>query len=518
MANGAGAHRHVESCCRCLATGAFLLVLACSADRRDRPSATQAGSGGMSASVATGGSAAIGTDGATSSMNSTSDAGPSGHGRSAAVDASIAVPTTDAGAVPPLPTPGDLPAGWSQVQPWIDPVNGYHGGGEPAVAVDSHGTGHVLFGFGDDGVTTARVDRDANWSMTEVVGEHPRGTGELAVALAADDSGFAIGTCYQGQAEAFSHTPNGDWVALGELGPTTMGHTGQPKLALGPAGTAFAIWLECDSEDTALVRVARFDGSSWGEAQVLDPKTYCTFAYPSIGADGKGRAVAVWRASETLDALHDHVAASYYDGTSWNAPEVISGEAPVHAYPNVAMDSDGHAIALSAHEVEEAMHFHPDTGWEPPIAIGTAGADNGQGQVAFDTQGRAIAIWGEIPELKNTRLIARQYDQANGWGEPIQITHPASRSGYTTLAMNRSGRAIAAWWVDSEIRPFEIWASLYDPETGWQDAAFVYEGEASSAAAFSTAINASGQIVIGFMSWFGDQTKTGVYAIAYSPP
>jgi hypothetical protein len=233
--------------------------------------------------------------------------------------------------------------------------------------------------------------------MTEVVGGHPRSTGELAVALARDDSGLAIGTCYQGQVEAFSHTADGRWVALGEIGPTTMRHTGEPKLALGPNGTAFAIWLECDSVDTALVRVARFDGSSWGEPQVLDPKTYCTLAFPSIGADAKGRAMAVWRTFEPLDTLHDHVAASYYDGTSWSAAKVISGERPVGAYPNVAMDSDGNAIALSAHEVEEAIHFHPNSGWELRVAIGTAGTDTAQGQVAFDAQGRALAIWGEIP-------------------------------------------------------------------------------------------------------------------------
>jgi hypothetical protein len=266
-------------------------------------------------------------------------------------------------------------------------------------------------------------------------------------------------------------------------------------------------------------------GSNWSTPHVLDESTYCGTVWPSIAVSDAGHAVAAWRASEVLDTLHDHLAASVYDATSWSPATSISGAPPITSGAQVAMDREGHGMALVAFNVEfntvmHAVHFAPNTGWDAPLPIGNDTAEGATPKVAFDGSGQALAVWQERAVDNSTRMIARRYRPSEGWTAPELISHPRGRGGDPVLAVNNSGQAVVVWGAVSvsNVRLESIWANLFDPSRGWSEPVIVQEGGVHQGPHWSAAINQTGQAVLVWRPWFdAEPNKTGTYAVVHTP-
>ncbi len=436
--------------------------------------------------------------------------GPTGGTSVQRVDGGGATAGTDSAqdaAVPPLPVPGMLPEGWSQLTPWIDSVSGSMiPASEPAVALSPDGEGHVIMHYSPAtgrGIIVSRIDAQGRWGTTQTVAADSSAY-ELAIAIDAADRGVAIGASEQAQLEWYAREPAADWTYGGTVGEPATHKTTEPQLALGADGSAFAIWTQCNGDETAQVLAARFDGASWSDPHVLDASSYCMFVFPSIAADDHGHAIAVWRATQSHDATDDHSAASYFDGASWSAAENISGSRRPQSYPQVAMDSAGHAIALMAFDVLHAAQFTPEDGWGAPEPIGRDSAQIATPNLKADGTGRILAVWTELLPDSGSRLFARWHLPDEGWAPTELISHPLGRAGLFGLAVNDAGQAVVIWSANKPTDSMTevIWANRFEPAGGWGEPLILEEGGmANLGRRWSTAINANGLALFAWLHY-----------------
>ena len=97
-------------------------------------------------------------------------------------------------------------------------------------------------------------------------------------------------------------------------------------------GTRYNIWAN------------RFNGTSWGTAELIETDNAGNAQYPQIAFDSSGNAIAVWRQS---DGTRYNIWANRFNGTSWGTAELIETDNAGNAqYPQIAFDSSGNAIAV----------------------------------------------------------------------------------------------------------------------------------------------------------------------------
>ena len=66
-----------------------------------------------------------------------------------------------------------------------------------------------------------------------------------------------------------------------------------PQIAMDATGTAIAVWMQSDFNGDN-IWANRFDGASWGTAELVEADSAGTASSPQIAMDGTGKAVAVW--------------------------------------------------------------------------------------------------------------------------------------------------------------------------------------------------------------------------------
>ena len=70
-----------------------------------------------------------------------------------------------------------------------------------------------------------------------------------------------------------------------------------PQIAMDGTGAAIAVWSQNDEYPASLwnnIWANRFDGSSWGTAELIETDNASDASNPQIAMDGTGAAIAVW--------------------------------------------------------------------------------------------------------------------------------------------------------------------------------------------------------------------------------
>jgi dipeptidyl aminopeptidase/acylaminoacyl peptidase len=138
-------------------------------------------------------------------------------------------------------------------------------------------------------------------------------------------------------------TEDGDWGAAELIETDNAGGTYLPQIAFDSSGNAIAVWYQSDGT-VYNIWANRFDGTSWGTAELIEADNAGHALMPQIAIDSSGNAIAVWYQS---DGTRDNIYANRFNGTSWGTAELIEADNAGNVdYPQIAFDSSGNAIAV----------------------------------------------------------------------------------------------------------------------------------------------------------------------------
>ncbi len=205
------------------------------------------------------------------------------------------------------------------------------------------------------------------------------------------------------------------------------------------------------------------------------------------------------------------------DHSRWGAPSLIESDDRGDAEaPKVAVDSDGHAIAVW-HQSDGtwfniwANRFVPEAGW------GTASllemddlGDNMYPQLAMDAQGTAIVVWdhstpsnpfpGCFDAIYSNRFVA-----GVGWGTATPVvtgTREEDCLFVRDIAVDERGNGIALWDGDGG-----VWASRFESSTGWGAATRIGSGDHPR-----LAVEADGTAIAVWHAWEETRTRFDIWA------
>ena len=267
------------------------------------------------------------------------------------------------------------------------------------------------------------------------------------------------------------------WASPAWLAPQDLSAAGQhaydPQVAVDRQGNAIAVWQRFDGTNTVVQAAVRAVGGSFGAPQ--DLSTAGQTAYdPQVAVDGRGNAIVVWSASNGTNFIAQ--AAVRAVGGSFGAPQDLSAAGRDAAFPQVAVDGRGNAIAVwsrfdgtnfimqaaarVAASRRRRRYFTPKRGgsFGAPQDLSAAGQDAFNPQVAVDGQGNAIAVWHRFDAGTNTIVQAaarvaasrrrRRYftpKQGGGFGAPQDLSAAGQSASFSEVAVDGQGNAIAVW-------------------------------------------------------------------------
>lgn len=234
---------------------------------------------------------------------------------------------------------------------------------------------------------------------------------------------------------------SGGWsapVSLSTPIPPTL-YTTTPAVGINSSGAQAAAWVN-ESNYLLLQVAARDAGGSWSKAQTLTPASGWNAAVPAVAVGPGGNAVAIWEIYEVNPPNELVVQASARPAHgAWGPVVTVSSTSGQSTVPQVAMDSNGNAVAIWVQSgVIEAATLPAGGAWSAPVAIsGTASA---QPVLAVNARGDAVAGW-----KTSTGAIFVAERKSGAWTAPVQIAAAAYRAGSPHVALNGPGDAAIAW-------------------------------------------------------------------------
>ncbi|WP_054030966.1 hypothetical protein [Desulfatitalea tepidiphila] len=235
-----------------------------------------------------------------------------------------------------------------------------------------------------------------------------------------------------------------------------------PQIAMSDDGTAIAVWRQFDGTQYD-IWANRYDGSSWGTAELIESDDTGDAEFPQVAMDVDGGAIAVWG---QFDGTLTNIWANRFDGSAWGTAELIEHDDTNNAaFPQVAVDADGGAIAVW--EQYDGTRFSiwanrfDGSAWEGAGLIETDNAgDASKPQVAMNESGQAMAVWKQSDGTRNNIWASRF--NGSTWDTAAMIEDENLGSvNSPQIAMSADGRAIAVWDQNDGFRD-NIWANRFN--------------------------------------------------------
>lgn len=322
------------------------------------------------------------------------------------------------------------------------------------------------------------------WSVAQTIGgSGVSGTYAFSPAIATDSNGnvMAIWTD-QVQIYAIEYSAaSGTWASSATQisnATSTVYSTGIHLVADGN-GVFTAVWTQADASGAAPY-IARFSGGTWSASSSIGYAASGTTTHNaegvSISANAAGNVSVVWGASSTTSGTTTFsIDGAQFDpvANTWSAaaPLFTASSAYTYAYPKVAIDGTGNAIAVW--ERNDSMgnvtiwesSYNAGTGtWSTVQEMDDANGDGTQNPVVgMDSAGNAEVIWEDF--TKST-AEERHFDAASGtW----QSSNSAIfQNGYPLtpiFTMNAQGYGILLGQelMLSFYLPTDAWAYLITP-------------------------------------------------------
>lgn len=243
----------------------------------------------------------------------------------------------------------------------------------------------------------------------------------------------------------------GSWSAAAPIVPARGLLAAAPQLAMAPSGKAVAVWADGDLE-ASTIWGAFYDAKSetWQGAQPIGALPGA--AQPTgVAINEAGTAVAIWSQSEgeKISVYTSRIEAE----RGWSAPERLDQEGNGSVFrPRITLDETGHALAIWSADAEDHRRVFTnrygasERAWQGPQTLHAGEFDAYAPALAVDDEGHAVALWTH-EEGSQYRPYASSYDASERtWSAPRPLESEAeTRSEYVALSLTPNGRALAVW-------------------------------------------------------------------------
>lgn len=274
--------------------------------------------------------------------------------------------------------------------------------------------------------------------------------------------------------------------------------------------------------------------------------------YSRAATDSSGNAIiANWTYNEETSKYE--ITAFLRNGGEWDNGEVRSTALQVYS-PTVAMNKNGDAILTSQRLFSDEIVVHEFQAgqWLPAWIINSADTEN---TVAFNDSGYAVITWLDgkniriaerkdgtwkhsllatqtepnMPQVKinsagegiiawknggfrdENAVIYASFSNADGWGDPQQITAPADIQAYFSLAIDNQGDAVVTWQSMDETTRYDHAFKNEYRNMEWQGESAL-SPEANSSTFPQVSMNTDGSAVI---AWGQTGTESGIMVQEY---
>jgi hypothetical protein len=140
-------------------------------------------------------------------------------------------------------------------------------------------------------------------------------------------------------------------------------------------------------------------------------------------------------------------------GQSWGAPVLLESSDGDAFVPNVAVDANG-SVAVVWYQLVNGRRFifsnrfTTNAGWGAPAQIEThTGGDAILPTIAMDRSGNALAVWQQEDDFIHDNAYAARFTVASGWGVPqaLKVNTGFTNSGGLHVVIDPRGDALALW-------------------------------------------------------------------------
>ncbi|MDH3728607.1 MAG: hypothetical protein OER77_13845 [Myxococcales bacterium] len=341
------------------------------------------------------------------------------------------------------------------------------------VALDDGGTALVVWSAKDD-VLSRHQPHEGGVGANELI---DNGLFAFWPDVAASPNGDAVAVWLQ---ETFfestdysiwsnRYTPRVGWETAFRIDSGDTRAVFTPHVAIDPDGNAIAVWRQPDGTRESIWANRSTPDGGWGDAEVIEFDNQGHAADPRVAIDAAGNAIVVWQQSN--DVRTSIFSNRYTPGSDWGIPRRISNEDGDARLADVAMGTDGDAIAVWQQTDDGridiwANGFTPSAGWGSPERIENNNEGNAtEVRVGADADGHAIAVWRQF-DGKTAGIWSNRHVPGTGWGSPERIEADGNGDALRPrVAVSAGGPAVAVW-VQTDGFSYDAWSNAYTPTPG----------------------------------------------------
>jgi hypothetical protein len=387
----------------------------------------------------------------------------------------------------------------------------------PTIAMDPNGNAFAIWVQNGSGsfpdIWTNRYVAGTGWETATLMELTDSNVDIPSIAVQANGNAIAVWPQTDGtrlKIWASRYVVGTGWITPVLIETDNAGNAYAPSIAIDPNGNAMAVWAKSDG--TRLnIWANRYDAvTGWGIATLIENDNGNVLIYPRVAMDANGNAIAVWTQS---DGTHYNAMANrYVANVGWGTATLIETDNTGHvAYPTIAMDANGNAIAVWAQSDGTRYNVWTNryvvgSGWGTAALLENDNAgDANPGPVVMDANGNAMVAWSQSDGTR-INVWARRYDVVTDWGPATLIENDNGDAGTPSIAMNASGDAIAVWHQSDGTRN-NIWANRFAAGTGWGTPSLIETDDIGDALYPIVVMSTGGNAVATWVQWDGSRNN-----------
>jgi len=351
----------------------------------------------------------------------------------------------------------------------------------PQVAMDTNGNAIAVWYLSDgtrDNIWSNRYVTGTGWGTAELIETDNTGDAQFP-QVAMDTNGNAIAVWFQFIPTRYEILSNryvtGTGWGTAELIEDNTGDACDPQIDMDTNGNAIAVWNHFGGTRNNILSNRYVTGTGWGTAELIETDNTGDAWDPQVVIDTNGNAIAVW--FQFIPTRYEILSNRYVTGTGWGTAELIEDNTGDAWDPQVVIDTNGNAIAVW-YQTDGTRYniwsnrYVTGTGWGTAELIEDNTGDAQFPQVAMDTNGNAIAVWYQFDGTRDN-IWSNRYVTGTGWGTAELIeTDNNGDACDPQIDMDTNGNAIAVWY-QSDGTQDNIWANRYVVDAGWGTAELI---------------------------------------------
>lgn len=355
---------------------------------------------------------------------------------------------------------------------WSTPVNLSSGGFDaqsPSIGIDYLSNAVVVwsrYNGWNSIVQGATLPLQGSWTSSVNISESGQNATSPKVSLnpaGTVSNAVAVWQRYNGSNFIMqaSNLPNmGVWTT-----PTSISVSGQdalvPTVAVDLEGNAAAVCSRYDGSNFTSRAASYFSNQTWSSSFTLSTPG-ATASQQSLGMDSNGNSVIVWSYFNGSNSIIQ--SSNLHFGDGWSSATDISTLTEDSYIPQIAVDSTGRATVVwtgfnGTNFVAQAASADASGVWGSPIVISANGADVNNISIAVDPSGNVTALW-DYNDGVNSSIQSATLPLGGSWSTPVTVSSVGDYAYLPVVALDGSGRAVAAWLETSGGNTFVYGATM----------------------------------------------------------